>query len=208
MNNKQFKIILWDFDGVIFDSMKIKRDGFLELFKEYDSNSLNQMEEYHYAHGGVSRFDKIRYFYNQILKQEILEEEIISLANKFAKIIENKLFDKNNLIIDSVNFIKNNHKKYNFHIVSGAEHNELNSLCKTFDLSKYFITIEGSPVKKDILIKNILEKYNYKKDETILIGDAITDYNASVKNSISFYAYNNLDLKRFKYIDNFESFTL
>lgn len=202
------KNILWDFDGVIFDSMKIKNNGFLELFKKYDENSLNQMEKYHYAHGGVPRFDKIRYFYNEILKQEISEDEVISLANKFAKIIEKKLFDKNNLIIDSVDFIQNNYKKYNFHIVSGAEHNELNSLCQTFYLSKYFITIEGSPTKKDILIRNILEKYNYAKDETILIGDAITDYHASVKNSIGFYGYNNLELKKINYIDSFESFTI
>ena len=28
------KNILWDFDGVILDSMKIKGDGFKELFKK------------------------------------------------------------------------------------------------------------------------------------------------------------------------------
>jgi phosphoglycolate phosphatase-like HAD superfamily hydrolase len=199
------KTILWDFDGVIFNSMKIKADGFLELFKEYDDLLLKKIEEYHYLHGGVSRFDKIRYFYNNILKQEISEEEVISLSNKFAAIIEKRLFDEDNLIMDSVKFIKNNYLKYRFHIVSGAEHNELNTLCKTFDLSKYFITIEGSPTKKNILIKNILEKYNYKKDETILIGDSITDYNAAMKNNIKFYGYNNIKLKKLdRYIDSFQ----
>jgi beta-phosphoglucomutase-like phosphatase (HAD superfamily) len=42
------KTILWDFDGVIFNSMKIKADGFLELFKEYDDLLLKKIEEYHY----------------------------------------------------------------------------------------------------------------------------------------------------------------
>jgi len=202
------KNILWDFDGVIFDSMKIKAHGFLELFQGNDELSLKKMEEFHYLHGGVSRFDKIRYFYNELLKQDISDDEVISLANQFAEIIEKKLFDRDNLIMDSVDFIKKNYQKHRFHIVSGAEHNELNSLCNTFDLAKYFITIEGSPIRKDILIKNILEKYGYKRDETILIGDAITDYNASVKNSIGFYGYNNLELKKFNYIDSFESFCL
>lgn len=109
--------------------------------------------------------------------------------------------------MDSVNFIKTSYQKYNFHIVSGAEHNELNRICDTFELSQYFITIEGSPVRKDVLVKNILEKYEYVTEESILIGDALTDYNASAKNGINFYAYNNSKLKRFNYLETFKDFT-
>jgi len=202
------KNILWDFDGVIFDSMKIKNDGFMELFKEYDKLLLKKMEEYHYLHGGVSRFDKIRYFYTDILSKEITNDEILDFADEFAKIIEKRLFDSNNLIMDSIYFIKNNYTKYKFHIVSGAEHHELNRICDAFDLTQYFISINGSPIKKDILVKNVLEKYNYNKDESILIGDAITDYNASMKNGIGFYGYNNSALKKFDYIDSLKDFYL
>jgi len=203
------KNILWDFDGVIFDSMKIKSDGFMELFKEYDDLSLKKMDKYHYLHGGVSRFDKIRYFYIDILGKNISEDEIKTLADRFAKIIEKKLFDSDNLIMDSIDFIKSSYKKYNFHIVSGAEHIELNHICDTFELSKYFISIDGSPTKKNILVGNVLEKYGYSKDESILIGDAITDYNASIKNSIMFYGYNNQALEVYgNYIKNFKELTL
>ncbi|MCF6173876.1 MAG: hypothetical protein L3J44_08895 [Campylobacteraceae bacterium] len=110
------KNILWDFDGVILDSMKIKGDGFVELFKEYDKEYLKEIEKYHYANGGVSRFDKIRYFYDEILKEEISEDEVLTLADRFAEIIEKKLYQKENLITDSLSFIKKNYKKYNFHI--------------------------------------------------------------------------------------------
>ena len=202
------KTILWDFDGVILDSMKIKGDGFIELFKGYDEQYLLELEKYHYANGGVSRFDKIRYFYNKIISENISEAYIIKLADKFAKIIESKLTNKNNLISETIKFIKNNYKKYNFHIVSGSEHQELNSLCDIFELTRYFKSIDGSPTKKDILVKNVLEKYNYKKVETILIGDAMTDYNASTKNGIEFYGYNNIELKKFNYIDNFDRFII
>jgi len=196
--------ILWDFDGVILNSMKIKGDGFVELFKEYDKEYTNKLEEYHYANGGVSRFEKIKYFFNEILQKNITEDDIRNLANKFAKILEKKLFDKSNLINDSLDFIKSNFTKYNFHIVSGAEHNELNSLCKYFDLEKYFISLNGSPTQKEVLVKNVIEKYNYKNSETILIGDAITDYNAAIKNGIVFFGFNNKELKKYaNYIDTF-----
>lgn len=203
------KNILWDFDGVIVDSMKIKGDGFKELFKEYDKNKLQLLEDYHYANGGVSRFDKIRYFFNTILGKEILDDAVEKFAETFAMIIKQKLYDKNNLIGETLNFIKSNYKKYNFHIVSGAEHNELNDLCKYFELNKYFKSIDGSPTKKVLLVKNILEKYEYKTEETTLIGDAMTDYNASMENSIKFYGFNNSELKKLEnYIDSFRELKL
>ncbi|MCT7511872.1 HAD family hydrolase [Aliarcobacter cryaerophilus] len=198
------KNILWDFDGVILNSMKIKGDGFIELFKEYDEMYLNKLEQYHYDNGGVSRFEKIKYFYNEILQKDITEREVIEFADKFAEIINKNLFNPSNLIEDSVSYIKENYKKYNFHIVSGAEHNELNELCKYFELAEYFISIDGSPTKKDVLVKEVLEKFNYKKNETILIGDAITDYEASMANGIGFYGFNNLNLNKFgNYINYF-----
>ena len=202
------KTILWDFDGVILNSMKIKGDGFLELFKMYDTEHLKKIEKYHYENGGVSRFDKISYFYNDILNEDITNDKVLNLANKFSNIIEAKLDNKNNLIVETVGFIKGHFKKYNFHIVSGAEHFELNRLCDNFELTQYFISIDGSPTKKDLLVKNVMNKYRYKNVETILIGDAMTDYNASVKNNIEFYGYNNQDLKQFKYIDSFEDFKI
>ena len=202
------KTILWDFDGVVLDSMKIKGDGFIELFSDYDEKYLKEIEKYHYAHGGVSRFEKIRYFFNQILQKDISEDYILTLADRFADIIEIKVYDEKNLIEETVSFIKENYKKYSFHIVSGAEHNELNKLCDYFHLSVYFKSIDGSPTNKDILIENIMQKYNYIKDETILIGDAITDYNAAMKNEIGFYGYNNPVLKKFSYINSFREFKI
>lgn len=203
------KNILWDFDGVILNSMKIKGDGFIELFKKHDKKYLKQIETYHYNNGGVSRFDKIRYFHEEIIYKKINEPDIKKLADEFANIIERKLYNKENLIIESVGFIKNNYQKYNFHIVSGAENNELNRLCDIFELSQYFITIEGSPTQKYNLVKNVIDKYKYRTKETILIGDAMTDYNAAIKNNIVFYGYNNLELKKLEnYIDKFETFKI
>lgn len=204
------KNILWDFDGVILDSMKVKGDGFMELFKDYDSNSLTLLSEYHYLNGGISRFDKIKYFYEKILKKTIIQEDINLLANKFASIIEEGLYDRNALIQESVNFIKKNYKNCNFHIVSGAEHKELNNLCKFFSLSKYFLTINGSPIHKNNLVKNILEREEYNNDETILIGDSINDYEAARNNNICFYGYNNKTLKdkSYIYIETFKNLKL
>jgi len=203
------KTIFWDFDGVIFDSLKIKGDGFVELFKNYNKADVKAIEKYHYTNGGVSRFDKIKYFYNQILNEDVSKDKVIKLAKIFSVIIENKLFQKANLIKDSVLFIEKNYMDYNFHIVSGAEHNELNDLCKHFEIDKYFRSINGSPTKKDILVQKLFTNYHYNKYEVALIGDAMTDYCVAKKNEIKFYGYNNNKLKKFgNYILKFENFQL
>ena len=200
--------ILFDFDGVILDSMKIKGDGFMELFKEYEPKYLNLLEQFHYANGGISRFEKIKYFFNVLLEKKITEEKVLEYANKFSNIIHEKLFDKSNLIRETIDFIELNYKNYNLHIVSGAEHKELNSICTKFKLNKYFLSIEGSPTKKVDLVKYIIIKKGYLQDETILIGDSINDYEAAKNNEIKFYGFNNLELKKFNYINSFNEFSL
>jgi phosphoglycolate phosphatase-like HAD superfamily hydrolase len=198
------KNILFDFDGVLLDSMKIKGDGFVELFKEYPLNALRKLESYHYANGGISRFAKIRYFFNTILHQPITDQKIEDLAERFSQIIAEKLFDRNNLIEETITFIQQNHLRYNCHIVSGAEHQELNALCKHFEIDPYFKSIQGSPTPKNDLVRSLLQTYHYHPDETLLIGDSINDFEAAKANHILFSGYNNQELKKLgHYIDSF-----
>lgn len=201
------KNLLFDFDGVILDSMKIKGDGFIELFKEYPEDSLQTLEAYHYANGGVSRFAKIRYFFNDILRTQVSEKEVEALAEKFARIIAEKLFDHSNLIGETIDYLRENFTRYNCHIVSGAEHQELNALCEHFGIQSYFKSIQGSPTIKSDLIAKVLKQYSYRAEETLLIGDSINDYEAAVANRILFSGYNNKELKPLgHYIESFVGF--
>jgi phosphoglycolate phosphatase-like HAD superfamily hydrolase len=199
--------ILFDFDGVILDSMKIKGDGFLELFKEYPHSALQKLENYHYANGGVSRFAKIRYFFNDVILAPITDKEVEILADTFAQIIAEKLFDSANLIAETVKFIDHHCAHYKCHIVSGAEESELKALCKHVKIDHYFKSIHGSPTPKSQLVNAVLHQYHYRQDETILIGDSINDYQAAQENTIRFYGYNNPNLKSLgNYLETFNGF--
>ena len=189
------KNILWDFDGVILDSMPIRDYGFRKIFESYPKELVEEFIKYHRINGGLSRFHKIKYFYNQLLNKEIVEKQIQDFAEQFTRIMKEQLTNKKYLIQESIDFIKSNHKNYNFHIVSGSEHHELNYLCEKLGLADYFLSINGSPTPKNDLVKNLLEKEKYKKEETILIGDSTNDYEAAKINGIDFYGFNNLGLK-------------
>lgn len=189
------KNILFDFDGVILDSMPVRDFGFREIFKKYDSKLVEELIKYHNINGGLSRFVKIKYFYEVLLGESINDSKIYEYAGKFSEIMKIELTKEKYLISASVEFIKANNKNYNFHIVSGSEEKELNYLNEKQGLADNFITIEGSPTPKSELVKNIIKKYGYNEEETILIGDSINDYEACVANNIDFYGYNNLSLK-------------
>jgi len=188
------KNILFDFDGVILDSMPIRDYGFKEIFKDFDDDLVNKLLEYHNQNGGLSRYVKIRYFYNKLLKQEISEEKITNYADNFSKIMKIELVDKRYLIADTLKFIKESYKKYNLHIVSGSDERELQYLCKELEIDSFFQSVNGSPTHKNILVENVLATNRYIESETILIGDSVNDYDAATENNLVFYGFNNPSL--------------
>ncbi|MEH6679589.1 MAG: HAD hydrolase-like protein [Sediminicola sp.] len=200
------KNILWDFDGVILDSMAIRDSGFREIFKGFSDKDVDALVEYHRINGGLSRYVKIRYFFESILKRQITKTEVLKYASQFSDIMREELINPKNLIEDAVLFIKENYSNFNFHIVSGSDHDELNFLCRELGLVNYFLSIDGSPTPKNTLVKSLLEKQKYQLDKTCLIGDSFNDYEAAKLNGVSFYGYNNPSLiDKGNYIYNFNN---
>jgi phosphoglycolate phosphatase-like HAD superfamily hydrolase len=197
------KTILWDFDGVILDSMKIRDWGFEEIFKDYDQELINQLIVFHNENGGLSRYVKIRYFFEEILRKPIKNDEVLDYAKKFSILMRRELINPKNLILDSVKFIKNNYQNYNFDIVSGSDQEELRFLCQQLKINKYFNSINGSPTPKNILVKNVINSNDYLLSETCLIGDSINDYEAAKENGILFLAYNNSKLNSLSDLPSF-----
>jgi phosphoglycolate phosphatase-like HAD superfamily hydrolase len=186
--------ILFDFDGVILDSMTIRSYGFRKIFEKFDDKLIEKLLRYHNENGGLSRYIKIKYFYNKLLGKEILEKDIQNYANNFSEIMKKKLTNKDYLIADTLEFIKDGFKEYNLHIVSGSDGEELRFLCKELGVSNYFKSIHGSPTHKNELVESVLFDNDYVEKETILIGDSVNDYEAAEANNIDFYGFNNPSL--------------
>ncbi len=198
-------VILWDFDGVIMDSMPIRNKGFELVLKEFPIEQVELLMQFHLKNGGLSRYVKFRHFFEEIREENVSEKEIKEWAQKFSEIMLEELVQPGLLIEDSVTFIKENFNKYNMHIVSGSDGEELRYLCEELGISRYFISIHGSPVPKKEVVRNLLINHNYTKEDTILIGDSFNDYEAAEVNNIAFCGYNNEQLKELKtfYIESF-----
>lgn len=198
-------VIFWDFDGVIMDSMPIRDRGFSEVLKSYPTDEVEKLMIYHRKNGGLSRYVKFRYFFENIRTENVTEKRIMELADEFSKIMLSLLINETLLINDSLSFIKENYNNYDMHIVSGSDGIELNQICHALNLSRYFKSINGSPTPKIDLVYNLLNKFKYKKESVALIGDSKNDFDAAIVNGILFFGYNNEKLKEItsNYIDNF-----
>ena len=205
MLNK-YSTIFWDFDGVILNSDKVRTEGFKYILKSYPNKEVDILVNYHTINGGLSRYEKIEYFSQNILDEKLSEIEKKRYAQLYGSYCRDRLNSKSLLIQSSVNFIKENYKKYNFHLVSASDEHELIYLCSNLDIKKYFKSISGSPVNKIENIKKLLKLNNYNESKCCLIGDSINDKFAASKNSISFFGFNNEQLmKDSKYIHTFKS---
>jgi phosphoglycolate phosphatase-like HAD superfamily hydrolase len=202
---EDYNVILWDFDGVIIDSNSVRELGFREVLRRHEPEQVEKLIDFHNANGGWSRYVKFRYFYEEILKRSITDNKVRELANSFSSIMEKNLSNPGLLIDNTIHFIEEMYSNgKQMHIVSGSDGNELRSLCEKLELSKYFLSINGSPTPKTELVRFLIHNSPLHPKHFCLIGDALNDYDAANENGIKFYGYNNPSLKKLDgYIDSF-----
>ncbi len=201
--------LLFDFDGVIMDSNPIRTAGFRELFRNFPCEQVDELIHYHEYNGGIPRFDKIRYFYREILGRHISEEMVHEYAGKFSAIMKRELVNEKYLIDETIAFIRQNRSRYHVHVVSGSEEKELQWLCRQLEIDRLFISINGSPTLKPQRVREVMEVHRCLREETVMIGDSINDREAAWENGIAFYGYNNPDMRQYAdiYIESFSCFS-
>ncbi|WP_121021087.1 HAD family hydrolase [Helicobacter vulpis] len=210
-----FKVVVWDFDGVIFDSMHLKCAGYQRLFGDVSAQAWQAFEQYHYSSGGISRGEKIDYFYRHILGTPLDAHQVDALVLEFGKIIAKELFSKSHLNTEVLGFIQAHYQYYPFHVASAALHTELQLLCEFLEITPYFKSIEGSPPAKVKVVARLIKQHAYVPEQMVLIGDSHNDYLCARENGIAFLGYNNPALKtliksaeRVGYLESFKAFNL
>lgn len=173
------KVLIYDFDGVICDSVGLKTDAFVELYSAEDEKIQKSVREYHLANGGISRFEKIKYFETVLLGKVYSEEENIRLAQKFSYLVKEKVITS-----PFIPGVKEFLEKYSTHtlqyICTGTPDFEIKEILERKNISRYFNGVFGAPRSKIEIISEILNITNTVPNECLYFGDSITDYQAAV----------------------------
>jgi phosphoglycolate phosphatase-like HAD superfamily hydrolase len=184
------KGIIFDFDGVIAESVQVKTDAFTSLYEQYGDTIVTKVIEHHEANGGMSRFEKIKLYHESFINKTITDEQIIDLGSQFSELVVDKVIAAT-YVSGVLEYIEKCYKKYKLFISTGTPTNEMHQILIGRGIAKYFIEVHGSPEKKSAHISKIISKYNYNPDELIFYGDANTDIDAAERANIPFVLIKN-----------------
>lgn len=174
MNVHEFRTWIFDCDGVILDSNNLKTDAFFEVVLPYGRGNAEKFIEYHKRMGGVSRYEKFRYFFEEIVKKQDYENELISVLDAYSAIVRAKMIDSDETegMRNLLGAIPKNSKKI---VVSGGDENELREVFRIKGIDQLFDEIFGSPRDKRRIIRDALER-NMIQRPVVFIGDSRFDY--------------------------------
>lgn len=181
----KIKNIFFDFDGVIAESVNAKTEAFREMYIEHGTEIADKVVDYHINHGGVSRFEKFKYWEKEFFDRDISEDEVQRLANEFSKLVLNRVINADE--VDGAGyFLKKYYKAMRFWIITGTPTTEIEIITEKRELTAYFIGIHGSPEKKMYWTEYLIKQHNLKREETLFLGDATTDYDAANHSKLHF----------------------
>ena len=185
MNTISADAVIFDFDGVLAESVEVKTTAFAQLFAPYGNDIVKQVVQYHLTHGGISRFEKFHYYYNNLLGKPLSREEETVLGEKFSQLVVEEVV-ASPWTPGAEKCLQKWQQTIPLFVASGTPEQELIEIIKRRKMANFFRSVHGSPTHKEEIIESLLEKYQFSRTRVLMVGDAMTDFNAAKTCNIKF----------------------
>lgn len=184
MIREDVKLIFWDFDGVIKESVEIKTKAFVQLFSDRGREFQRRVREHHENNGGMSRYEKIR-TYLKWSKNSDTDEEVLSLCRRFSNLVMQGVIDAP-WVPGAESFLRQNKHRKAFVLVSATPQEEIETIVSRIGMEDTFTYIFGYPKAKANGIKDALQWLRIEAADSMMIGDAMADLTAAEANGVPF----------------------
>jgi len=171
-----FANIVFDCDGVIFDSNALKSQAFRIALSSYPKDIVEKFIAYHQAHGGVSRYVKFRKFFSEFLKVEVDQMVIQGLLDTFGNACR-QMYHQAEFTPGCIEVLKELAKKHSLFIASGSDEEELRGVFEFRGLADFFDGVFGSPKSKVECLQGIRKLGCGGR--MLFVGDAYGDWCAA-----------------------------
>ncbi|WP_256673356.1 HAD family hydrolase [Pseudomonas sp. p99-361] len=179
-----YRTLVFDCDGVLLDSNKVKTQAFFQAALPYGETAAQLLADYHVANGGVSRYKKFAYFLEKIVNQNNDTDALDHLLRSYADHVKSGLLSCK--ICAGLEELREQTKHARWLIISGGDQIELREVFEARNLASLFDGgIFGSPdTKEEILSREIgAERIQLP---AIFFGDSKYDYKAATGENIDF----------------------
>jgi len=179
------KVIVFDFDGTLIDSNRLKYDAFFKLFPD-DAHHARTVREVLDQTGEASRY-------------EIIEKILAGLGRRPTDLQGdvNALADRYNIIVldgakrcpeipGAEPALKSLAAGYRLYVSSTTPESPLQEIIGFRGWSAYFAGIFGYPRKKSATLRRILEAENVDAKAALVVGDGQSDRESARENGCPF----------------------
>jgi len=175
--------VVLDFDGVIVESADVKTEAFRALFAPWGPDAAEAVVAYHRRHVGISRFEKFRYAYREILRRPLGPGEEHELGERFSALVEDQVVAVP-LVHGAREFLET--APMPLYVASGTPDAELARIVARRRLDPYFKAVFGSPASKAEIIRGILGTAGFDRTTVVMVGDAWSDFTGARDAGVSF----------------------
>lgn len=183
MKVTDYLTLIFDCDGVVLNSNKVKTEAFYKAALPYGEAAAQQLVDYHVARGGISRYKKFEWFLQEVVASypgPTLEQ----LLNCYAAEVRHGLLTCD--ITEGLFVLREKTPRANWLIVSGGDQQELREVFAKRGLEKLFDSgIFGSPDSKDVILSREQANGNIKVP-ALFLGDSRYDHVAASTAELDF----------------------
>ncbi len=179
-----YKTLVFDCDGVVLDSNRVKTDAFRQAALPYGAQAAEALVQWHVANGGISRYKKFAYFLTYIVPQGAQGPDIDALLAAYAQSVQEGLATC--AIAEDLERLRAQTPNVPWLIVSGGDQAELRKVFAARGLDHLFDGgIFGSPDTKEVILARELGNGTITKP-ALFLGDSTYDHRASTGAGLDF----------------------
>ena len=167
-----YDLYLFDFDGVVFNTNRIKSDAFRQSLDGYPTEQVAAFVRYHEATGGISRYIKFAHFFEDMMGMADSAAEQAEAIERFGQINEALMAKASTLpgVLDFLTQIQRADKPAA--VLSGGKADEIINLLTARDYLVFFQNIWGNERSK---AEHAADTITGQFDKVLFFGDARYD---------------------------------
>lgn len=180
---ERYKTWVFDCDGVVLDSNRVKTDAFYLAALPYGEEAARALVDHHVSNGGVSRYRKFEFFL-QSLVGNTPGPSLPELLQAYAGLVREGLLSCE--VAQGLDSLRGRTPNATWMIVSGGDQDELRQVFRERKLDHLFDGgIFGSPNNKDEILSRETARGGVR-GPAVFLGDSRYDYEAAVRAGLEF----------------------
>lgn len=181
---RDYATLVFDCDGVILDSNRVKTEAFRTAASPYGDAAADALVAHHVAHGGISRYRKFAHFLKAIVPAGTAGPDLEALLGHYAAAVQEGLLSCR--VAEGLAALRTATPEARWLVVSGGDQAELRHVFAERGIAELFDGgIFGSPDTKDEILAREIAGGTVRMPG-LFLGDSRYDHQAASTAGLDF----------------------